>query len=184
MKKVLVFILMATVCAGLRAANVGWTNGGLSAYAGDQYAVFVIGQNGVESVAQITQLLMGASAASWGNYAFGSGHVESNGSATVAAANSGKTLAGGQTYTSFLVLFDSETLTAGTTKFVTLSGRAGQTQSPGTDATQLTFLGLNWTTTPTNGGDTLNAQSNWHIYAIPEPTSVALLALGLKRRVA
>lgn len=200
MKKILAFAIAAIAAASMQAASVGWTNAGLTAYAGDQYAIFVIGQNNVESVSQITTLLKGENAANWGNYAFGSGTINNSGLATVAATSSGKTLAGGSTYESFFVIFDSDSLEAGTSKFAVLSGRSGQTASPGANAATFSFTAGNWTVAQAQG-DTLSSSTTWETFGIaqtpvdpdpdpvPEPTSVALLAiglaaLGLKRKVA
>lgn len=171
MKKLMMFAACAMLAAVTNAAAVGWSLAGATGYAGDAYQFFVVGQNGVSSVATITALLdAGTSTA---DYAFGSGTVAANGSAIVAAAKSGKTLDAGTTYNSFFVVFDSDTLTSGSTKYAVVSEASTLTQSPSATAANITFVGGNQATF-------LNNASNWKSYgAVPEPTSGLLMLLGM-----
>ena len=182
MKKLI--IAAAIVCAAVvsQAAAVGWSCAGLGNFNGDAYNVFIIGQNGVTSVAQITGLLDAGSDIS--SYVFGEGKVAS-GSATVASGSSGKTIGAG-TWTEFVVLFDSATPVAGTSQYCLLSGKANQTKEVGATTADVTF-GFG------NGSSVANNTDNWHKYgtggSVPEPTSAMLLLLGvaglaLKRKVA
>lgn len=171
MKKLMMFAACAMLAAVTNAAAVGWSLAGATGYAGDAYQFFVVGQNGVSSVATITALLdAGTSTA---DYAFGSGTVAANGSAIVAAAKSGKTLDAGTTYNSFFVVFDSDTLTSGSTKYAVVSEASTLTQSPSATAANITFVAGNQATF-------LNNASNWQSYgAVPEPTSGLLMLLGM-----
>lgn len=157
------------------AAAVGWSLAGATNYKGDAYQFFVIGQNGATSIATITALLDAGSDTS--AYAFGSGTISATaGNALVSAANSGKTLDSGATYSSFFVVFDTATLTAGTTKYAVVSEATGLTQSPSATAAQMTFVGGNQATF-------LNNTSNWKSFgtssSVPEPTSGLLMLLGM-----
>ena len=171
MKKLMMFAACAMLAAVTNAAAVGWSLAGATGYAGDAYQFFVVGQNGVSSVATITALLdAGTSTA---DYAFGSGTVAANGSAIVAAAKSGKTLDAGTTYNSFFVVFDSDTLTSGSTKYAVVSEASTLTQSPSATAANITFVGG-------NQSSFLNNPANWKSYGVvPEPTSGLLMLLGM-----
>ena len=183
MKKLIMVVAIVCAAAFSQAATVGWTNAGLNNYAGDAYSVFVIGQNGVESIAQITALLDDGKA--YSSYQYGGGVVAANGTANVLAGNSGLSLGAG-TYESFFVLFDSATPTEGD-KYIMVSGLASQTKVvTGTTASIAFGTG--------NIGTIVNNVSNWKSFgsagpAVPEPTSGLLLLLGmaglaLKRKVA
>lgn len=175
MKKLMTLAVCGMLAAVTHAAAVGWSLAGATNYKGDAYQFFVIGQNGADSIATITALLDAGSDTS--AYAFGSGTINATaGNALVSAANSGKTLDSGSTYSSFFVVFDSATPTAGTTKYAVVSEAAGLTQSPSATAAQMTFVAGNQATF-------LNNASNWKSYgassAVPEPTSGLLMLLGM-----
>ena len=173
MRKLIVAAAIALSCAFANAATVGWSLGGLSSFAGDSYAFFVIGQNGADSIATITALL-DAGDSSYASKAFGTGMVAANGSATVAAGSSGKTIADAGTYTGFFVLFDSATPEAGSSQYVVISGASTLTKTLTATTATVTFAGGNGSTI---AGDA----SNWAAYgtAIPEPTSGLLMLVGL-----
>lgn len=161
-------VMLATIT---HAAAVGWTLAGATNYKNDAYQFFVIGQNGVDSIATITALLDAGTSTS--SYAFGSGMVAANGAANVTYGNSGKSLDAGNTYTGFYVIFDSATPTSGSTKYAVVSGATGLTVSPSATAASMTFVAGNQSTF-------LNATSNWSSYgAVPEPTSGLLVLLGM-----
>ena len=84
MKKMIMAV--AIVCAAVfaQAASVAWTGAGMKAYAGDQYYLFIVGQNGVESTATVTALLDAGSDVS--GLAFGGGKVSTTGAANGTAS--------------------------------------------------------------------------------------------------
>ena len=183
MKKIMIaFAAIALACVA-NAASVGWSAAGLSAYAGDAYKFFVIGQNGVSDISTITALL--DEGTSVDSYAFGSGTVAANGNAAVAFGSSGKTLDAG-TYTSFMVLFDSAAPTVGD-NYLLIANGANQTKSFTSTAASVTFVAG-------NVSSLANDSANWKSFGsagpvVPEPTSGLLLLLGmaglaLKRKVA
>ncbi len=172
MKKLMTFAACAIIAGVTQAASVGWSLAGATNYKNDAYQFFVIGQNGADSIAAITALLdAGTDTAS---YAFGTGTIANSGGAIVTAANSGKTLDGGTTYTGFFVIFDSDTVTAGSTNYALVSGASGLTVSPSATAAAISFVAGNQATF-------LNNTSNWKSYgeAVPEPTSGLLMLLGM-----
>ena len=171
MKKLIMFAACAMLAAYTQAASVGWTLAGASAFAGDKYMFFVEGQNGAASVATITALLDAGTDVS--SYAFASGTVAANGVASALATAAGAPTLDAGTYTSFFVVFDSATLTAGETKYAVVSGAANLTKEIAATSATVSFAAGNQSTL-------LNNSANWATYgAIPEPTSGLLMLVGL-----
>ena len=169
MKKIVVFAACAMLAAVTQAAAVGWSLAGASAYANDAYQFFVIGQNGVSSIATITALLDAGTDTS--SYAFGSGKVNGSGSASVGTSASGKTLDAG-THTAFYVVFDSETPASGSANYAVVSGAANLTKTIAATTANVTFAAG-------NASSILNNSSNWKSFGpAPEPTSGLLLLVG------
>ena len=169
MKKVLFFAVAMAFAAAAQAASVGWTLSGAKNYANDKYMFFVVGQNGVDSIATISALLDAGTDVS--GYAFGSGSVAANGNAMTLPASSGKSLDAG-TYESFMVIFDSADPTAGSSKYALVSGGANQTKTATATTSGLTFVAGNQSAY-------LNDANNWKAYGVPEPTSAMLMLVGL-----
>ena len=173
MKKLIMALAIVCAAAISQAASVGWSAAGMNNYANDSYYFFVIGQNGVESMATITALLdAGTSVA---DKAFGSGVIAANGSANVLAASSGKSLDAGS-YTGFLVLFDSASPAAGDSKYVVISGQTGLTKTVSATAGTVAFAAG-------NVSSIVNDASNWKSFGggggdVPDPTSGLLLLIG------
>ncbi len=173
MKKLLMFAACVMLAVVTQAATVGWTLMGANNYANDAYQFFVIGQNGVSSIATITALLDAGSDTS--SYAFGSGSVNSSGAASVAGSASGKTLDAG-TYTAFFVVFDSASPASGSANYAVVSGATTLTKTVAATTASVTFAGG-------NAASTLNNADNWKSFGtgggdIPEPTSGLLLLVG------
>ena len=169
MKKII--LAGAIVCAAAisQAASVGWNMAGLGSYAGDAYSFFIIGQNEVTSVAQITALLDAGTSVS--SYALYEGTISGTGLANVGTTASGITVPNSADYTAFFVVFD--TADAGSaTKYltVTTAQSANLAKSVNATAASVTFAGGNQSTYANNA-------ANWT--AVPEPTSGLLMLLGV-----
>ena len=164
MKKLI--IAAAIVCAATisQAAAIGWTCLGTSAFSGGDYSVFVIGKNGVSSVAQIAALVAEGGLDSVDSYAFYSGGSVST-SASMGSSASGKSItwsgSGTDTYTGFIVVQDSKG------EFASYTSTADVALS--NDSTSRTFAFANQAT---------NLANNKFAVA-PEPTSGLLLLLGV-----
>lgn len=169
MKKLILAVAIVCAAAMSHAAAVGWSLAGLGNYSGDAYNFFIIGQNEVTSVAQITALLDAGKSVS--DYAFGSGTIGSTGSATVTTGASGKTLPNSASYTSFFVVFDNASA-ADATKYlaITTDQAAGLAKTVNATAATVTFAGANQSAYANNA-------ANWT--AVPEPTSGLLMLLGM-----
>ena len=176
MKKLVAILAFACASTFANAAAVGWSCAGATAYAGNAYSFFVIGNAGVTSTTQISDLILAGADVS--SYALGSGTVAANGAMTKAFSSSNATLDPG-TYDAFFVLFDSTTQ-ADANNFLVLAPASTQGKTITAQAASFTFAGQNQSTY-------INTASNWT--AVPEPTSGLLLLLGmaglaLKRKVA
>ena len=170
----MVLVAGVMLAVGANAAAVGWNLAGAANYANDAYSFFVIGQKGATSIATVTALLDQGKA--FDSYAFGSGTIAANGSANVAAASSGKSIEGTGDYTGFFVIFDSATPTAGTTKYVVVSGLDNLTKTIGTSTASIQF-------STGNASSIINNDNNWSSYGTPtpepEPTSALMMLFGL-----
>lgn len=173
MKKLMIFAVGAMLAAVTNAAAVGWSfaTGSGTTYANDAYQIFIIGQNGADSIATITTLLDAGSSVD--SYAFGSGTIGSAGTGMTAASASGKSLDAGD-YTAFFVLFDSTSPTAGESKYVIVSGASTLTKTIASTTATITFASG-------NASSILGSDSNWKSYGsnVPEPTSGMLALLGM-----
>lgn len=168
MKKALVFLAVATMATVMQAAAVGWTMAGLEAYAGNAYQVFVVGQNGVTSISQITDMIAAGTDVS--SYAFGAGKVAANGSASVISTAPGHgnitySGTGVDSYDAYGIIYDNA-VTGDATQFAQVGPKNIR---PGNDATSKLIAFGNVVKT--------GNLSSWS--PIPEPTTAALLALGL-----
>ena len=171
MRKLIVFAASVMLAAVTQAAAVGWSLAGAASFANDAYQFFVIGQNGATSIATITALLDAGTSVD--SYAFGSGTIAANGSASVAAASSGKKIDDAGTYTGFFVVYDSATPTAGSTKYAVVSGATGLTKTIAASTASVAFASG-------SAASTLNDSSNWNSFGdVPEPTSGLLLLMGV-----
>ena len=163
MKKIMIAAAIVMLGIVANAAAVGWQLMGAAAYKNSDYAVYVIGQNGVTSVDQITALV--AAGTDTSAYAFAEGTVGATGMATVGNTASGKTITysgtGTDTYQAFAVLWGADGSSASVTSVATIS--------MDNDSTGKTF---------TFGNQATNLANN-SFAVVPEPTSGLLLLLGV-----
>ena len=163
MKKLLILAAAVMTVAVTHAAAVGWTIAGATAYANGSYNLFVIGQNGVTGVDQISALV--AAGTSVSSYAFYEGTVTGNGMASQSVTASGKTISysgsGTDTYQAFAVLWKSDGKEASYTSIASIQ-MANDSQSK-------TFGFMNQSS---------NLAAN-NFSVAPEPTSGLLLLLGV-----
>ncbi len=184
MKKFILALTAVAVTSLAGAATVGWSLAGAGNYANDAYQIFVIGQKGIpttDAIKFITDKLDAGTDVS--SYAFGSGTVNGSGAANRAATATGAPTLDAGTYTAFYVIYDSATPAAGSANYAVVSGASTLTQTFAATKASVTFVAG-------NQGNYLNNTDNWKSFGpVPEPTTVALLALGLaavglKRKVA
>ena len=171
MKKLMVLVACTMLTALVQAATVGWNvAAGNAAFGNNAYQFYVIGQNGADSIATITALLDAGTDTA--NYVFGSGTLAANGTGSVLASASGKTLNSG-TYDAFAIIFDSASPKAGESKYVVVSGAANLHKViADTTATVMFATG--------SAASIVNNADNWKSYgAVPEPTSGLLMLLGM-----
>ena len=166
MKKIMIAAAAVMLGIAANAAAVGWSCAGGTAYVGGNYGVYVLGMNGVESVAQIVELAKAGNDIS--AYQFGAGTIAANGSAITAATASGKTItyneggdAAANTYQAFILAYAADGKTASYTSV------ASTTLANNSSSKTFTF-----------GQQASNFAANQFEVA-PEPTSGLLLLLGV-----
>ena len=173
MKKMMIAVCAIALAGMVRAAAVGWSIAGLADYKGDAYSFFVIGQNGVDSVAQITALCGAGTDVS--GYAFAQGAVGTTGTAVMAAATTGKSLDAGNKYEGFFVIFDAaDASKAENYVAITSAQSATLIQNPSATAGTITFAAANQSKFVSEPGNWSKVQGS----GVPEPTSGLLLVLG------
>lgn len=180
MKKLITILAALCIAAITQAAAVGWNvAGGNAAYGNKAYSLFVIGQNGVQNIKQIQDILDAGT--DFSSYVFGSGKTGATGVGLASATTTGKELGAG-TYTAFVAFFNSDTVTAGSSQYALFSGVGTLTKTIGATTASTTFATGSMATF-------LDKSSNWHSYgAAPEPACAMLFVLGaaglaLRRRV-
>ena len=163
MKKMMILVAAVAMAAMANAAAVGGSMMGATAYKNSDYSVYVIGQNGVTDVAQITALV--AAGTDTSAYAFANGTVGNTGMANASAATSGKTItysgSGTDTYEAFAVIWSADGTSASVTSVASITME--------NDSQSKTF-GF--------GNQSTNLANN-SFEVVPEPTSGLLLLLGV-----
>ena len=161
MKKIMIAAVAVMLGIAANAAAVGWSIGGTGAYNGGTYNLFVIGQNGVTDVNQITTLVAAGTDVS--AYAFANGNVAA--AVSAGAAVSGKTItysgSGTDSYSAFAVLWNTDKTEASVTSVASIT--------MDNDSTSKTFGFMNQSTNLANN----------KFEVAPEPTSGLLLLLGV-----
>jgi len=168
MKKLLTFAAIVMIAATTRAAAIGWSIMGASAYANGAYNVFVVGINGVTDASQIAALV--AAGTGVDSYAFYSGGtVNASGMASLAATASGKSItysgSGTDTYQAFAILWTADGKEASYTSNASISlanDSTSKTIAFGNQSSNLSANKFNVSTSP-----------------VPEPTSGLLMLLGM-----
>ena len=167
MKKILAVVAVVMIAAASHAAAVGWSIMGATNYKNGAYDIFVIGQNGVTGVDQISALVAAGTAVS--SYAFYEGTVTSAGMATQTVTSSGKSITysgdGTDTYSAFAVLWTEDGKEASYTATASISMT--------NDSTSKTFAFGNQSSNLSANKFTVSSE------AVPEPTSGLLMLLGM-----
>lgn len=173
MRKLMTFTACLLLAVATQAAAVGWTIAGANAYAGGGYNIFVIGQNGVSSIDQITALLQSDGIDALNSYAWANGTVAANGAAAKPVTTSGKSftfIEGGtteqNTYQAFAVIWDTAMENASWTATASITLANNSTSKTFLFGNQSANLAANNIALGGGGGD------------IPEPTSGLLLLVG------
>ena len=168
MKKIMAFAACLLLAAVTHGAAVGWTIGGATDFKSGGYNVFVLGQNGVTSVDQITALLVSDGVEALSSYAWANGSVTTAGAVNAAATSSGKSFeysgSGTDSYTAFAVIWDSAKENASWTSTATIT--------MSNNSTSKTFLFGN------QAGNLTTNKTPYNGSGVPEPTSGLLLLVG------
>lgn len=166
MKKIMIAVAAVMLGIAANAAAVGWTVAGAAAYKGGDYGVYIIGMNGVESVAQIVDLAKAGNDIS--GYQYAGGTVSAAGLASQSVATSTYSItydpAGGDaanTYQAFVLMYAADGKTASYTSVASTTLYNNDTGKTFGFANQQANLAAN----------------NFEV--APEPTSGLLLLLGV-----
>lgn len=173
MKKIMILAAAIAMAAMANAAAVGWTIMGATNYKNSDYSVYVVGQNGVTSVDQITALV--AAGTDTSAYAFYNGTVNASGVATVPNSTSGKSItysgSGTDTYQAFAVIWNADATSASVTSVASITMENDSQSKTFSFGNQSANLAANAFDIKASGGDTPSGD-------VPEPTSGLLLLVG------